>query len=343
MRRIWATPLLFLALLCCVPSGRAGVYSTNEKPLETSFQPAADKALAADPFSLALDEVMELPDTVRNTERRRKALARRDELQAKVDGDPENIADRVNLSAYQIRLGEPDKAIQALEGTARGSGRNHFMVLANLATAYQALGDPQSLQRADDYLQTALAVWPREWPGLSKEQLEWYKECEKLQMKLLRGRRKELATQGGKAQPPETVDDLFGVKFVGEDGNYQAGTIAAAERAKLPGDALGQVQQLMLSMPQDGRVYWLLGELLNAQGDIENARKVLDQCSDSRRINAVELRQHRQVLDEAIEARKRWLPELPMLILVLGGAGIMIAFLAYLQVREIWRRRQARG
>jgi tetratricopeptide (TPR) repeat protein len=321
-------------------AGKAGVYSTGEKLLEPSAQPAAGKAPSFDRFRLSLDEIMEIPDTARNTQRRQDALKRRDELQAKVDADPDNVTDRINLSAYLIRLGEYDKAIPMLEGLARGVGRNNFMVAGNLATAYQQLGDPQSLQRADDYLQQAIAVWPAEFPGLTKEQLAWYKEAEKTQLKLVRARRKELSAQGGKAKPPEAVDDLCGVQFVGDDGTYQAGKIAAAQKEKLPKDAVPLVEQLILWMPNDGRLYWLLGELLNADGDMASAKLVLDQCADGRRINAAELRQHRQVLAEAM-APKSWLPDRDKLIMVGGGVGIVVLFLAYFQVREIRRRRKA--
>lgn len=351
MQPKWVSLMAVVLLISFAPPGSAGVYSVGEKGLDPAFQPGPDKPLPYERFSLALDDVMELTDTVRNTDRRKQALERRNVLRAKVNADPENVDNRLNLSAYYIRLGdesqpEPHKAVQLLEGIARTTGRNNFMVLANLATAYQMMGDPQSLQRADDYLQTALAVWPKEWPDISKEQLDWYKDCEKAQLKLLRTRRKELAAQGGKSQPPETVDDLFGVKFVGEDGQYQAGTIAAAEKAKLPKDAVAIIQQLMLWIPQDGRLYWQLGELLNAQGDINSAKIILDQCSDSRRINALELRQHRQVLEEELAARAKaagsqsasWLPDQTRLVAIGGGVGLIVLLLLALQARELIRR-----
>lgn len=330
-------------------------------------------------FSLALAAQMEIPDTIRNTERRKRYVQRAEELRKKVEADPDNVTDRVSLSAYLIRLGQADQAVQVLEGLARGVGRNNFMVAANLATAYQLLGD---LQRADDYLQQALrqGIWPNEWPGLSKEQLAWYKEAEEFQLKLIRLRRKELAAQGGKVEPFKTVDDLFGIKFIGEDGKYEAGTIAAEEKEKLPRNALVIVEQLILWLPGDPRLYWLLGELLNAQGEIDNAMKVLDQCSDGRKINATELRQHRRILAPAVATRAKelalaqreqdldareedlkareqaldnrekeskdqavpsWMPEGKRLIMVGGAIGAIVVALAYLQGREMGRRKQA--
>jgi tetratricopeptide (TPR) repeat protein len=395
--------ILILGLLgvVCLPAlGKAGVYNPDLRDLAKNppgktpevveqlkkalddelMEPAvAGKTVTPLPFEplfrLALDT-----QTITNKDRRQRYLQRADELRKKVEADPDNVTDRVSLSAYLLRLGQPEdvsQAIQLLEGLARGAGRNNFMVAANLATAYLLTRD---LQRADDYLQQALSIWPREWPGLSKEQLAWYKEVETAQLKLIRVRRRELLAHGGKDQPIENVDDLFGVKFgdsavvpalggstVGllaaplapapvlaasavvpgrtDGANYEAGTIAAAAKEKLPKNALAIVQQLLLWMPNDGRLYWLLGELLNAQGDINNAKTVLDQCADTRKINAKQLIAHRQVLDEAITARNQkpenpdWLPERNKLILVGSGVGVVVLFLAYLQVREVRRRK----
>jgi len=362
-----------LGLLCFSGLGKAGVYNPDlreqaknpsgknaedvqklkeARTAEMMEPTVADKSVTPLPFDplfrLALDAQIEIADTIRNTERRKFYRERADELRKKIEADPDNVTDRVSLSAYLLRLGQPEdvgQAIQLLEGLARGAGRSNFMVAANLATAYLLTGD---LQRADDYAQQALSVWPKEWPGLSKEQLAWYKEAETAQLKLIRGRRRELLAHGGKAQPFETVDDFLGMKFIGDDGKYEAGAIAAAEKEKLPKNALAITQQLLLWIPGDGRLYWLLGELLNAQGDIKNAKTVLDQCAWARMINAKELIGHRQVLDEAIAARNQardtpspsWVPDRDKLILVGGGIGLVIVFLAYLQVREARRRKQ---
>jgi tetratricopeptide (TPR) repeat protein len=330
------------------PNTKAPAAEVAEETMGPTLSDKGVSPLPFKPFRIAQDAQMEIPDPIRNTARRQRYLARAEELRKKVEADPDNVSDRISLGAYYIRLAQFDQAIQLLEGAARGLGRNNFMVLTNLATAYQMLGDLPSLQRADDYLSLALgksAVWPAAW---SKEQLAWYREAEEMQLKLIRARRKELMAHGGKSQPIEAVDDLFGVQFVGDDGTYQAGTLAAEQKKKLPKNSRAIVQQLILWFPGDSRLYWLLGELLNAEGDIANAKTVFDQCAESgRRINAVTLRQHRQVLEDALAAAKpvpseprSWLPDRNKLIMVGGGVGIVVLFLAYFQVREIRRRKQ---
>jgi hypothetical protein len=74
---------------------------------------------------------------------------------------------------------------------------------------------------------------------------------------------------------PETVDPIFvdedskefprpAVKFLNEKGEFEVGRIAKAEKAKLPKDAIEIVEQLLLWMPTDQRLMWLLGEVSNA-------------------------------------------------------------------------------
>src|SRR5439155_16809126 len=68
--------------------------------------------------------------------------------------------------------------------------------------------------------------------------------------------------------PPDAEDvfPLFPVKFVNDAGRYEPGALAAAERAKLPADAVAVVQQLVLWAPWDTGLYWLLAELYVADG-----------------------------------------------------------------------------
>ena len=99
------------------------------------------------------------------------------------------------------------------------------------------------------------------------------------------------------AVSPKKIDDP--VRFVGGNGEYAAGSIAESEKKKLPADALAIVQQLVLWHPQDARLYWLLGELYNADGDIDTAAKILDHCSFNMGYSNPTLLRHRQVLQQA--------------------------------------------
>ncbi|MBY0524372.1 MAG: tetratricopeptide repeat protein [Gemmataceae bacterium] len=342
MRPSWISLAMTIGLLAA-NFAQGGVYITTE--------PAPGPEVGKDgvrplPFLLFLDELsglMDIRDTLKNAKVRQHYLEQVKKLGAEADANPRAVDATMNLGGYLIRLGEYNEAIQRLLPLARDAGRENFMVSANLGTAYLMIGE---LRSAADYLDQALRALQRHPPkGVSKERLDWYRRVEEAQLKLVRLRLAEQSKAGGKPPPIETVDDLLGVRFVGDDGSYQAGGIAAAQKEKLK-DARPLVQQLVLWTPDDGRLYWLLGEVLNAEGDMKDAKTVLDQCSDSRRMNAAELRDHRRVLDTALaqappkDTGASWMPDREHLILVGSGLGVIVLFLVYWQGRELRRRRR---
>ncbi len=275
---------------------------------------------------------------------REKYLERRDELQAKARQGKLAEEDAVNLSAYQIRLRQFQEAIDVLTPLASRDCRN-FMVFANLATAEQLT--PGQLERAFNHLEQVQVVWPRQQSGLSPEQLEWFRQVEKFHLRLLRLRAREGTSR------PESVDALFGkdgnpVRFVGESGQFEPGQLAAAEKEKLPKDAVAILQQLLVWLPDDTRLYWQLGELYNANGDLESAYKVFDDCIWKYRFETPELKAHRQLVSEALQSQspaemngaESWLPETRKIILWGGVFGLIVAALGYLQLREFRRRRR---
>jgi tetratricopeptide (TPR) repeat protein len=297
------------------------------------------------------------------SERQRSFAARRDGLLEKVRHGSATIDERIELSACLIRLRQYDEAISVLMPLSRE--RSNFMVYANLGTAEQLAG---RLDRALSSLQQVRDVWPSEWPGVSKTRLEWYREVEGYQSRLVRRRYAEaVRSGGGRSQQPQKLDDLFGdgkepVRYVGESGQYEVGAMAARERSKLPSDAIAIVQQLLLWMPEDTRLYWQLGELYNAAGDTDAARRIFEDCVDNRRFEAPELRAHRQIVRESAPkagplllepeveapttasespAAADWLPNTGKLIAVGGVAAAVVMILLYLQVRELRRRRRA--
>jgi len=96
------------------------------------------------------------------------------------------------------------------------------------------------------------------------------------------------------------------VRFVNNAGQYEVGTLADAERAKLPPDAIAIVQQLLFWFPTDPRLYWLLAELYAADGKIDEAAAILDECAWGRQFgNRKLLMDHRAALHAAIEARQK--------------------------------------
>ena len=141
---------------------------------------------------------------------------------------------------------------------SRGSGASkHFRIVANLATAWQLEGD---LDQSAACLREAIRLAPGK-----------LQHGEELQLRLVEGRRLQKKAEG--------LDDLFGVRFVGEGGKFEPGRLAADERKKLPADALAQAQLLGLWLPADGKLLWLLAEMANVQGDIQTAAAFLTAAS----------------------------------------------------------------
>jgi tetratricopeptide (TPR) repeat protein len=289
--------------------------------------------------------------------------------------------DRVNLSGYLLRLRDPKSprrneqyyllATELLQPVVRRDPKN-FLAQSNLATAWLKLGQ---LQRAQTTQSVALEQWPRRWQDLPKERrellekLRWneakfqhYREAEKYQLKLLLLRLRE----SQRKQPPEQLDPLFDtgeekVQFVGPSGKYELGKIAAAERQKLPLNALAIVSQLVLWDPYDVRLRWLAAELFNAEGETGAARELLVYLSWNEGFNPPELKEHRDILvrqapapppqtavetpapsPDKVEPTSPW-PTNPWQLLGVGfGAGVVVALLGVWQVREIRRRAAAR-
>jgi tetratricopeptide (TPR) repeat protein len=351
-----------VGLLAATPL-RAGVYSTAQ-PVDGP-RPTKDgaEALSFTHFRDVFTNMFKIGLEQPIAPQRQEYLKQRAALEAKVRAGSATVEDRVNLGACLIRLRQYEQAVDVLS-PAVGERRN-FMVFANLGTAHQLAG---RLDRALSYLEQAKDVWPDQWPGLSQEQLRWYRQAEDYQRKLVRLRFRESVRQpAGRGRAPATVDELFTgpdgapLRFVGENGQYEAGKLAPAERQKLPLDAVAIVQQLLLWMPDDTRLYWLLGELYNATGDVDAAAKIFEECEWSRRFDTPTLRAHRQVVQEAkpkneplvleqatpeapaapapVAPEPSWLPEGRQLLIVGGVAGVLVLALAYFQVRELRRRR----
>jgi tetratricopeptide (TPR) repeat protein len=340
--------LVVVALLTVFPEiGIAGIYNTAEPPMGPSVTKQGVEPI---PFTHlrqdVLVDLLQLAVPQPEAPIRKNYIARRDALKVKGQRGVLTTEEQVNLSAYLLRLREYGEAIELLRSLAARERRN-FMVYANLGTAYQLVGEGK---QAQEYLLSARDVMPREWPGTSPEQLAWYRRAEEYHYKLVRLRNQEARAQaGGKMQPPDNLDDLFGVQFVGESGAYEAGKLAAAEQEKLAKhpDAVAIVQQLVIWLPDDTRLYWLLGELFNAQGDMAAAERIFEDCVWSRRFDASLLREHRQVLLEALPRPEpppppgEWAPSRSQLIGVVGAAGLLVSVLAYWQVREFRRRRSS--
>lgn len=267
---------------------------------------------------------------------------------------------QLSLSEYLIRRG--DEASRLLENLREGKHR--FLALANLGTAAQLKGE---LQKASTYLEQAASAWPEDWQTLDaelrtffaemrwgKQEFDWYRKAEGYHRKLVQLRSQEKL-------PPDTenVDAIFGDAFVFDEKNpFTPGKLPSGKVGRLPADALPITQQLLVWLPNDQRLLWLLGEVYNARGEYKTAKSILDDLSTFK----VSFRPYRpQLLLEHREVLRKYTPPQPEVTttkdkkdddktkdasfdwrsLTVGfGAGIVFAFFGYWQIREIVRRRR---
>lgn len=341
----------------------AGLYNRAE-PEEAPAGPVWTSA-GIDPMPFdrfrrdVLSELRGLANLNPPSARRRQYVRRCEDLQARARSARLGVQEQADLGAYLMRLRQYDDAIRILSVPA-AEERPSGAVLANLGTAYQQAGQ---LDRAAFFLQRLRRRG--RWEGLTPAQLAWYRRAEEYHLKLVLLRSSEPPPAPGQ-RPPEHVDNLFGpadapVRFVGESGHYEAGRIAPAERAKLPPDAVAIVEQLLVWLPDDTRLYWLLGELFNAQGDVAAAVAILEECVWARGWTAEELKEHRRLLKEAklpataeeislppapqrtLPPQPDWLPSRGRIIAVGVIVAAVAVILVIFQIREVRRRRAARA
>ncbi len=376
----------FLCLFLLASTAAAGLYNTSEPDVEKRTDPGVDPR---DWFQLVFRDTLaqlrsiglrEVP--VDKPLRKRYVLAA--ELAARANTAKLTVEDKLNLSDVLVRRRKHYDAINLLLPLARQQPK-HFLVQCNLATAYQLAGQES---QAADVLAQAISVWPNEMRKVDEpfrkylESIGWhdgafalYRQAETFQLKLLRLRARENLAKK-KAGGFETVDALFDdgkdppnpIRFIGASGNYEAGAIAREEKAKLPKNAIDIVQQLLIWLPDDLRLYWLLGELYNAQGGAKNVAAALSIFNElagfgGLDVRAKELAEHRHVLQayqekaseptSSLDLNKRLdddekkRQDQPVRIdwqtLGVGfGIGLVVAIFGAWQIREI-RRRFSKG
>src|SRR5262249_31012316 len=158
--------------------------------------------------------------------------------------------------------------------------------------------------------------WPVTYAGWDTFQVNFYRKAEQLHLKLLQVRKEE--ARGQSRQAGSQPDNLFPrVQFVGPQGQYEAGGLAPAPWCELPRDAVSLVMQLLLWTPFDDRLLWLLGELLNANGDVTGAEAMMSpvvnrppQNPTDRKWEAAapaELREHYRIVAAAAAAKAKYI------------------------------------
>jgi hypothetical protein len=235
----------------------------------------------------------------------KKALAKKPETRTEME--------RVALAVDLLRFNRLDDAEGALKGQRSG-------FLPNVTLAHIAAAQGQ-WARAADFLEIANdEKTPAALSEKSPQLLAWQRKLDRGALrKLMMARMKEAS---GAKPPPEVElpDEIWGqlLNFVNDAGQYEPGKLAAAEKAKLPGgdfpEAIATVQQLVLWFPFDVRLYWLLGELYAAHGDVQAAKKILDECAESGRYsNRKVLMQHREVVTKVAKEKGDSAQEGPLL------------------------------
>ncbi len=346
--------LASLAFLLLPLTAAAGIYSTAEptpfavKPdgraEELSFNPDKSGRFKQELTKYELIRVPK-PGPERNA-----VLAR---LQTQ-----QSPADR---AADLIRLGQLDEALNLLEPRTRDRVPD-FRVLATLAHVFAARGDwaDAIIKHQSAWLDSE---FPAKLPGTSADQRKWLQRLEKeFYPRWLKAHREQAASKS--PLDAEEVLPVFGVKFVNDAGQYEPGTLAAAEKAKLPADAIAIVQQLLLWSPSDTPLVWLLAELYAADGRLREADVLFDDCVRNRQFsNRKVLMAHRDAVRRAVallpaaveESLLVTTPEQPKKAATLEDLGLsensLIAFgavfgtlavvLLGLQIRATRRRRRS--
>jgi hypothetical protein len=266
-------PLGFLLCLALAVEARAGLYYSGEPTAEL---PSQWRGFLLDQRTLRNIAVKPGAAQPANPARQHH-LDESAKLESKAKREPLSADDLADLGALYVRLGEPARAIELLRPAQR-EHPTHFRIVANLGTAWQLSGD---LRQAEACLEQSARLAPGQW-----------QRAEEYHLKLVRMR---LRNQGASG-----LDDLFGVRFVSDDGRYEPGKLARAEKKKLPAHAVAVAQQLALWLPADGPLLWQLAELANAYGGVRAAAGMMDGCVTQFGLQSPELRAHRRILRDAV-------------------------------------------
>jgi hypothetical protein len=294
-----------LVLLAAAPSrpAVAGMYPTDEKvPFAVRPDGTAQELSYGleqpGQFNFLISRLAEVgKPTGEPGPKRKEVLDRIAQLRTKPSLTP---AETAGLAADLFRTRQVDAALNLLTPRTRDRVPD-FRILATLAHLYAIRGDWVEAVRLHD---SALldADFPTDLFGATSDQRKWVLKVEReYYRKWLQIRQQETAKR--LAPEAEDVLPLFPLKFVNEAGVYEPGKLAAAERAKLPPDAVAVVQQMILWSPDDPRMHWLLGELYAANGRLREAEKILDDCTwDRQYTNRKVLMEHRAAVKRAVAA-----------------------------------------
>jgi high-affinity Fe2+/Pb2+ permease len=196
--------------------------------------------------------------------------------------------------------------------------------------------------------------------------------------RLMVNRLKEKKLQEKKQPVAETVDPIFldakgePIRFLNEKGEYEAGRIAAPDKDQMPRDAVEAVEQLLIWMPNDERLLWLLAETFNASAmehqnkkgksmAVLNANKIFQRLLNFEtptKYGLKEITKRQAVLQDYMDANPVDAIQIPVAdpndvkmtrlqwwrtLAVAFALGLAIGMFALWQTQEMRRRRQARA
>ncbi|HEX3315654.1 MAG TPA: hypothetical protein VHR72_12215 [Gemmataceae bacterium] len=375
-RRFLHGILLLFVVLATGALARAGIYNTAEE-VDIRLDASFDKFR----YTLKMVEMIGFPRSAKLdfAPPIRKRYLLWEALAGKSPPRDLTIEDEIDYTAVLLRRKSPD-AVPYLELATRHHPDN-ILLQSHLAQAYWA--SPGNEARAVDVMNRLLnkRSWPELFQDMNQEQkdelvkLGWsdhptdfYRRVEGYLLRLMRLRSKEPA-----GQPFQTVDALFEggdpptpIRFVNDQGKFEPGKVSKAELMKLPANARDIVQQLLLWLPEDRRLYWLLGEIYNADGTKEGmiaADRIFDELVFTFNLRAPDLRERRQQMREHVKTfdeKKQvdigqmeknldrnekknpppLLPMTPQTIAVTFASGFVVGLFALWQFQELRRRRR---
>lgn len=356
--RGWVVPrVAFVALfgLVFAVPGRASLYHPDD-PMP--FPAAATGAIEPLPFEefkrrliVVMNQFSPLPDQQKNPDRD----ARLNRISGRKNNPKPSPLDRLALATDLLSVNQADEAL-SLTKTLDDPRRPDYLVSTTLAHIHAARQEwAQAVGKQGSVTVFGDADMPKAVKGLSKPQRDWVERLDREYVLAYFS----LKAKEGKVDPEtEDVPPLFPpedrkkpqtpVRFVNDKGEYEPGTIAAAEKAKLPPDAIAIAQQMVLWFPADTGLYWLLAELYAADGQIEEALVIFKECADSRKYSGRRtLMDHRGAVLAAVERkireedeqRQKEFPVSLRTIAIYFGVAALVA--AWAGVRALRRRRRA--
>lgn len=260
---------------------RSGIYNTADDPKETRL--SQDFRV----FVGVLGDLRSL--TAQKTPERESILRKRYlfmEALGKSNPELPTLEDKLNYSAVLMRRGRADEAIELLVPLSRQEPDN-LIVQSHFATAHFLSTNEGFKASAAGLMFECLRVWPDSWDKLPASQkrylsrMGWegaYDQNRKYEVYL----HKLMKIRKNAAPGEIAIDPLFTDK----DGKpvrydlFEVGKLPATEKKKLPGDAIEIVEQLLVWLPNDLRLYWQLGEIFNASA--------IDKKAETARYDSIE-------------------------------------------------------